>query len=63
MSMNGTPIRVLYSFPHKLGASRICYIAWQQMQGLAAGGAEILACPGVLHKAVDPSVKVKPTLA
>jgi len=24
-------IRVLYSFPHKLGAERICYTAWQQV--------------------------------
>jgi len=32
------PIRVLYSFPHKLGADRICYTAWQQVNGLAAAG-------------------------
>jgi glycosyltransferase involved in cell wall biosynthesis len=57
------PIRVLYSFPHKLGAGRICYTAWQQVQGLALAGAEILACPGVLHKSVHPAVTVRPTLA
>lgn len=56
-------IRVLHSFPHKLGADRICGIAWQQVNGLAAAGAEVLACPGVLHRAVPPSVEVKPTLA
>lgn len=57
------PIRVLYSFPHKLGADRICYTAWQQVNGLADAGAKVIACPGVLHRAVRPSVQVEPTLA
>lgn len=57
------PVRVLYSFPHKLGASRICYTAWQQVVGLAHAGAEVLARPGVLHKPVPANVKVRPTLA
>jgi glycosyltransferase involved in cell wall biosynthesis len=56
-------IRVLYSFPHKLGADRICYTAWQQVNGLAAAGADVLVFPGVLHKPVTPGVKVRPTLA
>ncbi len=56
-------IRVLYSFPHKLGADRICLIAWQQVNGLAAAGAEVLVFPGVLHKPVAPGIKVWPTLA
>jgi len=56
-------IRVLYSFPHKLGADRICYTAWQQVNGLAAAGADVLVFPGVLHKPVAPGVKVRPTLA
>jgi len=38
--MNAKPIRVLYSFPNKLGGARICYTAWQQVNGLAAAGAE-----------------------
>jgi glycosyltransferase involved in cell wall biosynthesis len=57
------PVRVLYSFPHKLGADRICYTAWQQVNGLAAAGAEVLVFPGVLHRPVPPSVRVRPTLA
>jgi glycosyltransferase involved in cell wall biosynthesis len=63
MSMTGDSVRVLYSFPHKLGANRICYTAWQQVNGLAAAGADVLAFPGVLHRAVPSSVKVNPTLA
>ena len=63
--MNNTKnaIRVLYSFPHKLGADRICYTAWQQVNGLAAAGAEVLAFPGVLQRPVPPSVRVRPTLS
>ena len=63
MIPNRKPIRVLYSFPHQLGADRICYTAWQQVNGLAAAGAEVLAFPGVLRRPVPANVKVRPTLA
>lgn len=56
-------MRVLYSFPHKLGADRICYTAWQQVRGLVAAGVEVLAMPGALHRAVPDCVQVEPTLA
>ncbi len=56
-------IRVLYSFPHKIGAERICYTAFQQVNGLAAAGADILVFPGVLHKQLPSNVQVRPTLA
>lgn len=61
--MPSKKIRVLYSFPHKLGADRICYTAWQQVNGLAAAGADVLVFPGVLHRPVAPGVRVRPTLA
>lgn len=57
------PVRVLYSFPHKLGADRICYTAWEQVRGLADAGADVMVFPGVLHRPVPQSVKVQPTLA
>ena len=56
-------VRVLYSFPHKLGADRICYTAWQQVDGLASAGADITVFPGVLHKPLPDSVKVHSTLS
>jgi glycosyltransferase involved in cell wall biosynthesis len=56
-------VRVLYSFPHKLGAERICYTAWQQVNGLATAGADVLVFPGALYRAVPQNVKVRPTLA
>lgn len=63
MSRNNGRIRVLYSFPHKLGADRICYTAWQQVNGLAAAGAEILVFPGALQRPVPANVRVRSTLA
>ena len=56
-------VRVLYSFPNRLGADRICYTAWQQVNGLAAAGADLLVFPGSLSRPVPPGVKVRPTLA
>lgn len=58
-----TDLRVLYSFPHKLGAARICYTAWQQVNGLAAAGAELFVQTGALHRPVPPQVRVSATLA
>ena len=60
---SGPPIRVLYSFPHKIGAGRICETAWQQVAGVAAAGAEVLAFPGAVAKELPASVRVRPTLA
>jgi glycosyltransferase involved in cell wall biosynthesis len=56
-------VRVLYSFPHKLGADRICYTAWQQVRGLAKAGADIVVFPGALAKPLPTGVRVLPTLS
>jgi hypothetical protein len=45
---NNKRVRVLYSFPNKLGAARICYTAWQQVNGLAAAGADVTVFTGGL---------------
>jgi glycosyltransferase involved in cell wall biosynthesis len=60
---NEKPVRVLYSFPNKLGAARICYTAWQQVNGLAAAGAEVTVFTGGLLRPVPAGVKVHTTLA
>jgi glycosyltransferase involved in cell wall biosynthesis len=59
----GGAVRVLYSFPHKLGASRICHTAWQHVNGANQAGVSMLVCPGVLHKPLPVGVQVWPTLA
>jgi glycosyltransferase involved in cell wall biosynthesis len=56
-------VRVLYSFPHKLGADRICHTAWQQVNGIAKAGADVLLFPGALSRPAPPGVRVQPTLA
>lgn len=61
--MQDNPIRVLYSFPHKLGAARICYTAWHQVNGLALAGAAVRAMPGVLYQKAHADVVVRQTLA
>lgn len=61
-SRAGSP-RVLYSFPHRLGADRICYTAWQQVNGLAAAGADVTVMAASLQRPVPPGVSVHATLS
>src|SRR4051794_41131649 len=63
MSPTNQPIRVLQSFPHKIGAARICTTAWHQAAGAAEAGADVLAMPGAVHRALPDNVRVRTTLA
>lgn len=63
MKQQAQNIRVLYSFPHKLGADRICMTAWYQVYGLAKEGAEVLVCPGTLSRSLPTGIKINQTLA
>jgi glycosyltransferase involved in cell wall biosynthesis len=56
-------LRVLYSFPLRLGADRVCYTAWQQVNGLAAAGVDLRVFPASLARPVPAGVRVSPTLA
>jgi glycosyltransferase involved in cell wall biosynthesis len=56
-------MRVLYSFPHVLGAGRICYTAWQQVRGLVSAGVEVVLFAGALSRPVPNAVEVHSTLA
>jgi hypothetical protein len=51
-------VRVLYSFPNRLGADRICYTAWNQVGGLAAAGVEMSVFPASLSRPLPHSVRV-----
>jgi glycosyltransferase involved in cell wall biosynthesis len=57
------PIRVLYSFPHGIGAGRICYTAWEQVRGASAAGAQLIVAPASVRRELPPAVRVAPTLA
>lgn len=56
-------MRVLYSFPHRLGADRICYTAWRQVLGLAAVGVDVLLYSGSMARPVPDAVETHPTLS
>jgi glycosyltransferase involved in cell wall biosynthesis len=58
-----SPVRVLYSFPHKLGAGRICTTAWHQVEGASIAGAQMTAITGCQVRPVNDAVTVKTTLA
>ena len=57
------PLRVLYSFPHKIGATGVCYAAWQHVKNLRDAGAEVTVFPGVLHRPFPSGIRVQTTLS
>jgi glycosyltransferase involved in cell wall biosynthesis len=63
MSFDEPRMRVLQSFPHKIGAARICTTAWHQAAGAAEAGADVLVMPGAVARPLPADVRVRPTLA
>ena len=61
MTISG--VRVLYSFPHRIGAGRICTIAWYQVDGAAKAGADVVALVGSVDKPLPDNVRAIETLA
>ncbi|PYF99677.1 Glycosyltransferase involved in cell wall bisynthesis [Georgenia satyanarayanai] len=61
--MSDTALRVLYSFPQRLGAGRVCYTAWQQVLGLHDAGAQVTVLTGSVARPLPPSVEVRTTLS
>jgi glycosyltransferase involved in cell wall biosynthesis len=55
-------LRVLYSFPHKIGAGRICTTAWHQVEGLSAAGVKVTLATGSICRALPAEVKITTTL-
>ena len=56
-------IRVLHSFPHRIGAGRICTTAWFEVAGAAAAGGKVTAVPTAVARPLPAGVPVQPTLA
>jgi glycosyltransferase involved in cell wall biosynthesis len=56
-------MRVLYSFPHRIGAPRICTTAWYQVSGIAAAGVETVAMVGSVARPLPDGVETLETLA
>jgi D-inositol-3-phosphate glycosyltransferase len=63
MSTPDKPVRVLYSFPHKIGTTRICNTAWQLVNSAAAAGTDMHVFTGVLSRPFPSNVRVNTTLA
>ena len=57
-SAGETPVRALFSFPHKIGATRICSIAWHQVAGVTAAGDRVVAYPAAVHRPLPLDVAV-----
>lgn len=57
------PLRVLHSFPHRIGVGRICYIAWEQVRGATAAGATMQVHAASVSRPLPASAEVRPTLA
>src|SRR4051812_39603227 len=56
-------VRVLYSFPHRIGASRICTTAWYQVASVAAAGADMLVHSGSILRPLPDGIETVETLA
>ncbi len=56
-------IRILQSFPHKIGAARICTTAWHQAAGVAAAGGDLSVYAGVVHRPLPAGIEVRTTLS
>ncbi len=63
MQSDPNTVRALYSFPHKLGAARICTTAWHQVDGVAQAGAKVKAYCGSIIRPLSPEVDLHTTLA
>ena len=60
---DGDGISVIYSFPHQIGHGGISSIAWHQVMGVAAAGAEVTVFPYAVRRRLPSSTRVEPTLA
>ena len=56
-------LRVLYSFPLRIGAQRVCYTAWNQVDGLLKAGANVSLFCGSVAKNFEQPLKIKTTLS
>jgi glycosyltransferase involved in cell wall biosynthesis len=56
-------LRVLYSFPFRIGAGQICHTAWQQVAGLDRAGVAVTLATGSVAKPLPSGVSVITTLS
>lgn len=55
-------VRVLHSFPNKIGADRICRTAWQEAVGASEAGAQVSVVAGAVARQLPSGIRVRTTL-
>ncbi len=61
--VRGRTVRVLYSFPFRIGAERICTTAWHQAAGAAVAGADVTVFTGSVGRPLPQRVRIHTSLA
>ncbi len=56
-------VRILHSFPHKIGAARICTTAWHEAAGVAEAGGDLIVYAGAVQRPLPASIETRTTLA
>ena len=56
-------LKILYSFPFRIGAGQICHTAWQQVSGLQALGVEVTAAVGSVARQLPADVRTHSTFS
>ncbi len=56
-------VRILHSFPHKIGADRICTTAWCEAAGAASAGGDLTVYAGAVHRPLPSCIRTRTTLA
>jgi glycosyltransferase involved in cell wall biosynthesis len=62
-SLGCVGVRVLHSFPHKIGAGRICTTAWYEAAGAADAGATVTVYAGAVERPLPAGITTHTTLA
>jgi glycosyltransferase involved in cell wall biosynthesis len=61
--LEGVGVRVLHSFPHKIGAGRICTTAWWEAVSAAQAGCDLRLYAGAVQRPLPASIRTRTTLA
>lgn len=56
-------VRVLHSFPHRIGAARICTTAWWEAASVAQAGGDVTVYAGSVSRPLPAAIHTRTTLA
>ncbi len=61
--VSAVAVRILHSFPHKIGADRICMTAWWEVASAVQAGGDLTVYTGAVHRPLPADVHIRTTLA